>query len=196
MSYPTIEEAMEALEDAEKKNPGKWIEHSKNVAKVARMISERIEGVDPEKSYILGLLHDIGRYVGVVGVRHILEGYWLCSKKGWDEVAKICLTHSFMIQDIRSEIAKWDVNEEEGIFIDTFISDCKYDYYDRLIQLCDSLATEQGICMLETRFVDVTRRYGVCEYTVPRWNAVFDIKEEMESKIGCSIYEFLPIKII
>lgn len=38
MSYPKVEEAMTALERAGKKT-GFWIEHSKNVAKAAQLIS-------------------------------------------------------------------------------------------------------------------------------------------------------------
>jgi hypothetical protein len=32
-----------------------------------------------------------------------------------------------------------------------------------LIQICDSLATDYGFVILEKRFVDVTRRYGIME---------------------------------
>jgi hypothetical protein len=32
----------------------------------------------------------------------------------------------------------------------------------------------------------------VDEYTVPRWNAVFQMKEYFEEKMGCSIYDVLP----
>jgi len=193
VEYPTKEEAVDILEWAGKKNPGKWVEHSKNVALAAKIICEKLGDADPEKAYVLGLLHDIGRYVGLSGVRHILEGYRLCMRNGWEKAARICMTHSYMIQDIKSEIAQWDVTEEEKVFIRDYISECKYDFYDRLIQLCDSLATDRGFCLLETRFIDVARRYGVGEYTVPRWEAVIAIKEEIESKIGCSIYDLLPV---
>ena len=83
-------------------------------------------------------------------------------------MAKICLMHSFMIPDIKSEITKWDVTLEEEKFMEQLLMNCEYDYYDKLIQLCDSLATHKGICILETRFVDVTRRYGTNDYTIPR----------------------------
>lgn len=196
MDYPSVKEALKELQLAEKINPGKWIKHSENVALAAKMIAKQCNGADPEKAYILGILHDIGRRVGVVSMRHILEGYKFCMEKGWSAAAKICMTHSYMIKDVHSEIAKKDVNEQEYKFIQTYISQCQYDFYDKLIQLCDSLATDYGICLLETRFVDVARRYGVCEYTIPRWNAVFEIKDEIERDIGCSIYEIVPVKII
>ncbi len=69
---------------------------------------------------------------------------------------------------------------------------CKCDDYDLLIQLCDSLAVDYGFCILEKRFVDVARRYGIWENSVERWNATFAIKEYFEAKMGCSIYDVLP----
>ena len=32
---------------------------------------------------------------------------------GYDEVARICLTHSFSVQDIRDYIGRFDISEEE-----------------------------------------------------------------------------------
>lgn len=36
-----------------------------------------------------------------------------------------------------------------------FVKNAVYDDYDRLVQLCDSLALPSGFCLLEKRFVDV-----------------------------------------
>ena len=46
--------------------------------------------------------------------------------------------------------------------------------------------------MLEKRFVNTTRRYGVFTFTVERWNATFEMKEYFEQQMGCSIYDVLP----
>ena len=35
-----------------------------------------------------------------------------------------------------------------------------FDDYDRLIQLCDSLAGSEGVMDMEERMLDVKRRYG------------------------------------
>ncbi len=112
--------------------------------------------------------------------------------KGWEDVAKICITHSFMIQDTKTSIGKWDISKEEFCFIRDFIASTVYDDYDRLIQLCDNLAMANGFCLLEKRFVDTACRYGVNEFTVPRWNAVIKIKEYFEELIGTSVYQILP----
>ena len=94
---PTAEEAMRELKLAEELNPGPWVGHSVNVGIAARMIAEKVPSMDPEKAYIVGLLHDIGRRVGIVNIpTHVYEGYRYCMEKGWDEAARICMTHSYL----------------------------------------------------------------------------------------------------
>ena len=94
---PTADEAMRELMTAEKLNPGPWVKHSVNTGIAARNIAGRIPSMDPEKAYITGLLHDIGRRVGIVDIpTHVYEGYRYCMAKGWDETARICMTHSYL----------------------------------------------------------------------------------------------------
>lgn len=185
-------EADRELEIAGQMNPGLWTAHCKNVAKAAECIAEKCEGMDAEKAYVCGLMHDIGRRNGIFQMKHLIEGYKYCIEKGWDDIARVCITHSFPIQDITCDIGKVDVTEEEYKEIEEFLKFVTYDEYDKLIILCDALADAKGFCMLEKRFVDVTRRYGIFPFTVDRWNAAFAIKEELEEKMGCSIYDILP----
>ncbi len=189
--YPKRQTAEEELMEAGRMNPGLWIGHSRYVALACHNIAG-LCNLDKEKAYILGLMHDIGRRVGVVSERHLLEGYKYCMSKGWEDAAKICITHAFMIQDTKTSIGKWDVSEEDYLFMRDFVASVQYDDYDRLVQLCDNLALSSGFCLLEKRFVDVTRRYGVNEYTVARWNAVLDIKKYFEELAGTSVYNALP----
>jgi HD-like signal output (HDOD) protein len=44
------------------------VEHSINTGLAARNIAEKIPGMDSEKAYILGILHDIGRRAGIVTI--------------------------------------------------------------------------------------------------------------------------------
>lgn len=187
---PTIEEAKRELEAAEKLNPGPWIGHSLNVGIAARNIAGKIPGMDSSKAYVVGLLHDIGRRVGIVDIpKHVYEGYLYCRKKGWDEAERVCMTHSYPLME--REFDEVPASPEEQV-IKKYISGCKCDDYDLLIQLCDSLAVDYGFCILEKRFVDVARRYGVWQNTVERWNVTFAIKEQFESRMGCSVYDVLP----
>lgn len=187
---PTAEEAMRELKLAEELNPGPWVGHSVNAGVAARMIAEKVPSMDPEKAYVLGLLHDIGRRVGIVDIpTHICEGYKYCMKKGWDEAARICMTHSYL--RMRDEFAYEPETEQEKA-IKAYIMNCEADDYDRLIQLCDSLAVDYGFVILEKRFVDVTRRYGIMEDYIRGWETAFAIKEAFEKEMGCSVYDVLP----
>ena len=188
---PSIDEAIKELEIAEKLNSGPWVKHSMNVGVAARNIAEKIPGMDPAKAYIVGLLHDIGRRVGIVDIpTHVYEGYRYCMENGWDEVARICMTHSYL--RMKDEFG-YDPETENERAIKDFIMNCgEPDDYDKLIQLCDSLATDYGFVILEKRFVDVTRRYGIMEGYIKGWEVAFGIKEYFEEQIGCSIYDVLP----
>ena len=143
-------------------------------------------------SSFVGSLHDIGRRVGIVGVKHIIASYDYAMGKGWAEVARVSLKHSYPIQDVSKEIGKFDVTTDEYNKMNNILSSMIYDDYDKLIILCDSLAMAEGCVILEKRFVDTTRRYGVFNFTVERWNSVLAIKEHFENKMGCLIYDILP----
>ena len=111
--YPDPETAERELRLAGSLNPGPWVGHSYNTGQACRSIAARHPGLDADKAYALGVLHDIGRRVGVVTTRHGLEGYRYALSKGWDDVAKICLTHSYILHHVESEIGTWDVSSEE-----------------------------------------------------------------------------------
>lgn len=159
------------------------------------MAAERIAaacGLDPQKAYILGLLHDIGRRYGRSAVKLTIDGYdYMCSK-GWEEAAIISLTHSNPTRNIYEDIHKMDITEEETGKLEAFIDNHEFDDYDKLIILCDYLALPDRFCILEQRFVDTTRRYGVFSFTVKRWYAIFEIKEYFERLAGRSIYNIIP----
>lgn len=187
---PTIEKAEKELQIAGELNPGPWIKHSLNVGIAARNIAEKIPSLDENKAYIVGILHDIGRRVGIVNIpKHVYEGYKFCSEKGWDEAARVCMTHSYVLMKDEFE---YEPSTKEEIEIKKYIMNCDADDYDRLIQLCDSLATDYGFVIIEKRFVDVTRRYGIMEGYVKGWNKTFEIKENFEKVMGCSVYDVLP----
>ncbi len=74
MGYPDRQKAEEILREAESCNPGPWGNHSRTAAHCAEKITE-LSGMDTEKAYVLGLLHDIGRKFGVRHLGHVSEGY-------------------------------------------------------------------------------------------------------------------------
>ena len=147
---PTREEALKLIRDGLLFNPGPWGKHCLTAAHCAEKIASACGDMDVEKAYILGLLHDIGRKFGVRHLGHVYDGYVYMKSLGYDEVAKICLTHSFNNHTIDEYIGKFDVTDEELIIIKTELAKTIYDEYDRLIQLCDCLAGAEGVLDIET----------------------------------------------
>lgn len=190
--FPSREMAERELVIAGQLNKGPWIKHSINVGLAAQIIAGKCSNLNPDKAYVLGLLHDIGRRYGISARRHSFDGYKFMMEKGWDEAARICLTHSFPVTDFDKEIGGNDMSEEESEFVRKYLNNISYDDYDKLLIVCDSIADAQGFCMLEKRFVNTTRRYGTFPFTVERWNATFEMKEYIEKQINCSIYDILP----
>jgi HD superfamily phosphodiesterase len=72
------------LEEAGKLNPGPWTEHSKYAAKAARLIAEQCSHLDPDKAFVLRILHDIGRRYGKTNMRHSIDGYNFCKEQGYE----------------------------------------------------------------------------------------------------------------
>lgn len=157
---PTRDEAMALIRDGLSNNPGPWGKHSLTAAHCAEKIAAACGDMDAEKAYVLGLLHDIGRKFGVRHLGHVSDGYTYMMCLGYDEAAKICLTHSFNNHKLDEYIGKSDVSDEEMEMIKTELARTVYDDYDRLIQLCDSLAGAEGVLEIEDRMNDVEKRYG------------------------------------
>ena len=189
---PTLEWAQKLLTESAAINPGPWEAHSRFVALGAQLIADRCSGLDPDRAYILGMLHDIGRRFGIAGMRHVLDGYQFLNHQGYPGAARICMTHSYPIRDLPHGASPWDGSEQDWQIVAAFLAGIEYDDYDRLIQLCDALALPSGFCLLEKRLVEVALRYGCNQWTVERWQAFIKIKDYFESRIGGSIYPLLP----
>lgn len=186
---PDREEAKRILSEAEKCNPGPWGDHSRVAAECAEKIALLCDGMEADKAYILGLLHDIGRKFGVKHLGHVYDGYQYMKKLGYDDVARICLTHSFSIPDIHTYIGNFDIPQEQQEEISVALQNIVYDDYDRLIQLCDSLAGSEGVMDIEERMADVKRRYG--SYPPEKWEANLQLKHLFEEKTGRNIYDIV-----
>ena len=85
-----------------------------------------------------------------------------------------------------------DISKSQYDFVRNYLDGIRYDIYDRLIILCDALADAKGFCILEKRFVDTARRYGVYPFSVDRWNKTYEFKEDFDKMAGKSIYTLLP----
>lgn len=177
--------------DATSRNPGPWEVHSRFAAQGARLVAERHPDLDPERAYILGLLHDIGRRYGPSHMRHALDGFRFMEGEGYPAVGRVCMTHSYPAKELPSQ-SGWDGTPAEYLFFQEKLASFEYDDYDRLIQLMDCLALPTGFCLMEKRFVDVTLRYGFNGSTLQRWKAFYSVKMHIEEAIGVSVYSLLP----
>ncbi|MBD9152743.1 MAG: HD domain-containing protein [Lachnospiraceae bacterium] len=183
---PTREEAIALVRDGLACNPGPWGRHCLTAAHCAEKIASACGDMDSEKAYILGLLHDIGRKFGTRHLGHVSDGYTYMKSLGYDEVAKICLTHSFNNHTVDEYIGKFDVSQEELTLIKTKLVETVYDEYDLLIQLCDSLAGADGVLDIEERMNDVKRRYG--SYPQDKWDSNIELMHYFEKRMNQNIY--------
>lgn len=183
---PTRETAEALLIEAEKCNPGAWGNHSRIAAHCAEKIAQKCRDLDSNKAYILGLLHDIGRKFGVRHLGHVSDGYSYMMSLGYDEAAKICLTHSFHNQTTNEYVGNFDTTGEELKLIQDTLKAVVMDDYDKLIQLCDSISGAETVLDIEERMEDVKRRYG--SYPQEKWDQNLKLKKYFEEKIGKDIY--------
>lgn len=183
---PTREEAIALVRDGLACNPGPWGRHCLTAAHCAEKIASACGDMNSEKAYILGLLHDIGRKFGTRHLGHVSDGYTYMKSLGYDEVAKICLTHSFNNHSVDEYIGKFDVSQEELTLIKTKLVETVYDEYDLLIQLCDSLAGADGVLDIEERMNDVKRRYG--SYPQDKWDSNIELMHYFEKRMNQNIY--------
>lgn len=188
----TPREAERELALGAKLNPGIWEQHCISVGTNARLIAEKVPEMNSDNAYVMGLMHDIGRRAGVSGIRHIFDGYDYMRSIGQEEIARICLTHSFPMKDVNTFSGKYDCTSAQKAFLAEFIDGTTYDNYDMLIQLCDALSLPNGACIMEKRLLDVALRHGVHDFTVEKWKAYLNIKKYFDELCRCNIYELLP----
>ena len=184
--YPSATEAEALLADAEQRNPGPWGNHSRITARCAERIA-RYSGLCPEKAYVLGLLHDIGRRFGKRHLGHVSDGYSYMAGLGYPDAARICLTHSFNGMRIGDYVGNFDTTEEETELIRRKLREAVPDDYDLLIQLCDAISGADRVVDMEERMADVKRRYG--RYGREKWNRNLALKALFETRMGLNLYE-------
>lgn len=126
--------------------------HVFNVAKIAENIARKTGKLDPDIAYTLGLLHDIGRIKDetVTKVPHSIEGYNYLRKIGFPDVAPVCITHNFIVPDIKAEDYP-TYDEKSFAFVRGFLKKVRYNDYDRLIQLADLFSRGKEILSIRQR---------------------------------------------
>lgn len=193
-SDPSIYMAEFLLREAACCNPGPWEKHSGYVAESAGKIASLCPGMDRERAYVYGLLHDIGRKFGVGHLAHVYDGYHYLRDLGYYGAAKVALSHSFNCKSTNDYIGNFDIPKAAQEEIAKLLSQIEYDDYDLLIQLCDSIATGDGVVSLEERMNDVRSRYG--SYPKEKWDRNMELRHYFEEKMGKDLYEVVRENIV
>ena len=171
-----------------------YIYHSTGVAQSAYKIALKC-GLDTNKAYIAGLLHDYGKIQNEKesGTSHILYGYEKMMEFGYDFIARICLTHSFPIKNFSfndyTSYCKKDLIKVRDI-----LQTIEYDNYDRLIQLCDMFYEGINTVSYNKRLDGIKKRYNLTDNQIKNLKTGAETnKKYFDNLCGCNIYDILNI---
>lgn len=191
--YPTRSQAEALFNQYVSDEESTWVQHSRKVAVCAYQIADLCKGLDEEKAYVCGLLHDIGRGIDAgAQFRHLILGFQLMLSRGYEEVAKICFTHSFPNQQLADYSGQMDVKPAEAKAAEKLLAIMQYDDYDRLIQLCDALCVGGKAVTLTERRTDIMSRYG--GYQPGKAEKLNELLQYFEEKSGYNLYRLLGIE--
>lgn len=191
----TSKEARELLEIERKTTKDdRWIEHSicvgDSACRIAKALKEKGYNVDVDKSITLGYIHDIGKYNGE-SRGHVMRGYEYLKNKGYDEeYANICLTHSYLNNDILCT-AGGVPDKEKNPFLTYFIKNHEYTIEEKLINLFDLMCTTK-ILTLDKRLIDIVLRKGVFSNTQYHVKETYKLKEYFDNLLGYNLYDLFP----
>lgn len=183
------------IDRAPSKQGKEYTFHTTGVAEAAALIAEKA-GLNKDKAYVLGLLHDWGKIKNEreTGVPHFIVGYEEMLQRGWKDVARICLTHSFPEAD-------FDFKDYTSYAIPylqqakQIIAQLTYDDYDRLIQLCDIFFEATTRISYQRRIACIRERYGLTvDQTKVLELKAAENKAYFDAKCGCNIYSLLGIE--
>lgn len=193
----TSKEARSLLEIERKTSQDdRWIEHCLSVGdsagKIAKALNEKGYNVDIDKTITLGYLHDIGKYNGE-SHGHVMRGYNNLKDKGYDEeYCDICLTHSYLNNDIICT-AGGVPNPEDNPFLTEFIKKHEYSIEEKIINLCDLMCPQGGkIYTIDKRLIDLIIRKGTYSNTQYHIKETYKLKEYFDKLLGYNLYDLFP----
>ena len=162
------------------------IDHSVNVGLLAGEISARC-GLDRDYATVLGFIHDIGRKID--SKNHVYFGYRYLEELGYSDYSYICLTHSFLNNELDCVAGLPLGKDAPGYdFMLGYVRDRKYTLYDKIIQVCDLLCKDSGFTTLEDRLLDIETRRGKTDKAGYHKKTAEKQMEDIERIMGCAIY--------
>ena len=193
----TSKEAKELLEiERQKTKDDRWITHCLSVGdsagRIAKTLNDKGYSVDADKTITLGYLHDIGKYNGE-SHGHVMRGYNYLKDKGYDcEYANICLTHSYLNNDIVCT-AGGVPNPADNPFLANFIKKHEYTIEEKLINLCDLMCPQANkVFTIDKRLIDIITRRGAYSNTQYHIKETYKLKEYFDNLLGYNLYDLFP----
>lgn len=190
----TSKKARELLEIERKTTKDdRWIEHSicvgDSAGRIAKALKEKGYNVDVDKAITLGYIHDIGKYNGE-SRGHVMRGYEYLKNKGYDEeYANICLTHSYLNNDITCT-AGGGPKREDNPFLTDFIKNHEYTIEEKLINLCDLMCPQGNkVFTIDKRLIDIMIRRGAYSNTQYHIKETYKLKEYFDDLLGYNLYD-------
>ena len=190
-------EALNMLEELDKDSKNKyWIEHSicvgNSSGKIAQALYEKGYDVNIDKAKTLGYIHDIGKYSNNTH-GHVMRGYNFLKEKGYDdEYCNICLTHSFLNNDILCT-AGGVPNINDNLLLADFIKNHKYTIEEKIINLCDLMCPQGGkVYTIDKRLIDIMIRKGAYSNTQYHIKETYKLKEYFDNLLGFNLYNLFP----
>ncbi len=193
----TSKEAKEILESYRGKNESDmWIDHcicvGNTAGKIAKALEEKGYNIDVDKVITLGYVHDIGKYNGK-SHGHVMNGYNYMKEQGYDdEYCNICLTHSYLNNDIICTAGGVpDLNENP--FLTEFIKNHEYTIEEKIINLCDLMCTSIGnVFTIDKRLIDLIIRRGAHTNTQYHVKETYRLKSYFDELLGYNLYDLFP----
>ncbi|MDU6065062.1 MAG: phosphohydrolase, partial [Anaerococcus sp.] len=123
------------------KNLGPWVTRSKIIGKSARIIGKEL-GLDEDIAFACGSLFDIGKKEKKNGLENNLRSFHILRNESYFFPAKIAISHSFILKDIKSYLGEINLKEKDIIIIKNLLLSYSYTDYDKLIQVLDNSITD------------------------------------------------------
>lgn len=178
----------------------KWIDHcicvGNTAGKIAEALNEKGYKIDIDKAITLGYVHDIGKYNGK-SHGHVMNGYNYMKEHGYDEeYCNICLTHSYLNNDIICT-AGGVPDPNENPFLTDFIKNHEYTLEEKIVNLCDLMCPQGSVVFtIDKRLIDIMIRRGAHANTQYHIKETYKLKSYFDNLLGYNLYNLFPDIVI
>ena len=193
----TANQALQLIENFRGKNENdRWINHcicvGNTAGKIAGALKDKSYNIDVDKTIALGYVHDIGKYTDKTH-KHDIKGYEYLIGKGYDEdYCNICLTHSYLNNDITCT-AGGVPDITENPFLTNFVKNHEYTIEEKIINLCDLMCPPGGkVFTVDKRLIDLILRREAHSNTQYHVKETYKLKEFFDNLLGYNLYDLFP----